>query len=143
MTLRVDARTRAQWDALVCELKIARSGRTDVLAERLEVTAGTVVDWEAGRDMPTMFHLITWAHEVGFVLRVTERGGAPVRYQPYEPDVRDAWEVREMRGLALALHAVRLTERRSQGDVAAQGADDAVSPAAREPDRALNSVGLL
>lgn len=124
MVLRVDARSRARLDALVRELRIARSGRGDlsqrVLAERVGVSSGSIVDWEVGRDSPTMFHLIRWAHALSLVLRVTRLGGEPVRYQRCESEVRGPWDVCEMRGLALALHAARLAEGRSQGDVAAE-----------------------
>ena len=106
------------------ELKIARSDHGDlsrrVLAERLGVTSGSIVDWEAGRDSPTMFHLIRWAHVLGLVLRVAEQGREPLRYQRSEPEVREPWDVCEMRELAIALHAARLAEGRSQADVAAE-----------------------
>jgi len=124
MTLRVDARTRAQLDALVHELKIARSNRGDLsqrlLAERLGVTPGSVVDWEVRRDSPTMLHLIRWAHALSLVLRIVERGREPLHYQRSELKTRDAWDTYEMRELAIALHAARLADGRSQVDVAAE-----------------------
>ncbi|HZP53132.1 helix-turn-helix transcriptional regulator [Actinocrinis sp.] len=124
MALRVDARTRAQLDALVHELKIARSNHSGLsqrlLAERLGVTPGSIVDWEVRRDSPTMFHLIRWAHALSLVLRIAEREGAPLRYQLLDSEMQDSWDVREMRELALALHAARLAEGRSQVDVASE-----------------------
>lgn len=124
MALRVDARTRAELDALVHELKIARSNHDNLsqrlLAEHLGVTPGSIVDWEVGRDSPTMFHLIRWAHALSLVLRVTERGREPQRYQVTEPELSDSRDEYEMRELAIALHAARLAQSRSQGDVAAE-----------------------
>src|SRR5581483_11707015 len=112
MVLRVDARSRAQLDALVRELKATRSDRGDLsqrtLAERVGVTPGSVVDWEVGRDAPTMFNLIRWAYALGLALRVAERGREPRRYQRLEHEARAPRVVREMRELALALHAARL-----------------------------------
>ena len=124
MALRVDARTRAELNALVHELKIARSNHGNLpqrlLAERLGVTPGSIVDWEVGRDSPTMFHLIRWAHALSLGLRVTERGRDPLRYQTSELETSDSWDEYEMRELAIALHAARLAQGRSQGDVAAE-----------------------
>jgi len=102
----LESQARADVFALVRQLDRARqdAGWTQrVLAERLGVTPGTVVDWVVGRDAPTMEHLILWAREVGLVVRVT-RGGKVLA-----PDVPYALEfqAREMRRLAVALCGVR------------------------------------
>lgn len=105
---RVEVQARADLLALVRQLDRARVDARctqRVLAERLGVTPGSVVDWTVGRDAPTMAHFILWARELGLVLRVTQNN------KVLAPDVPDglAFEIGEMRRLALALWGVRGT----------------------------------
>jgi len=123
VTLRGDPQARAEFAALVCELRAARSSRSDLpqrlLAARLDVAPGSLVDWELGRDVPTMVHLIRWARELNLILQIAQQGQEPVRDQQPQPRTREGWEMRELRRLVLALHAARVAEKRSQADIAA------------------------
>lgn len=124
MALRGDPQVQAELAGLVRELRAARSSRSDLpqrlLAARLDVTPGSLVDWEVGRDAPTMVHLIRWARELNLTLQIAQRGQDPIRDQESQPRTCEGWEMRELRRLVLALHAARLAERLSQADVAAE-----------------------
>ena len=124
LALYVDPQARAELSRLVRQLRIARSSHGDlpqrVLAERLDIAPGSLVDWEVERDAPTMFHLVRWAYELNLIFEIVELDRDLPCERVYTAPPGDTWEAAEMRRLAMKLHAARLSEQRSQAELAAQ-----------------------
>lgn len=118
---------RARLAALVTELRQERYRRGDVtqevLAARLGVVPGSVVDWESGRDLPSAFHLVLWCRALGLRLVVTDSAGVRVRLEPGwrapHGGSTKPYAQRELYRLAAALWAVRKARGLSQAQVAA------------------------
>ena len=121
MAMRADGVARAGLARIVQELRVARLTRSDlpqqVLAARLEVVPGSVIDWEAGRDDPTMHHLIRWVQALDLSLAIYDSSGLR------RDDIVDAMDGEsrvsgEIRRLASALRAVRMEDGVSQSEIA-------------------------
>jgi transcriptional regulator with XRE-family HTH domain len=87
------------------------------LAKIVGVSVITVQEWEAGRDIPTMIHLIRLAREFGFRLAIIDRTGQESRHAG-DASAEESWESREIRRLALTLRALRVRADIVQSDLA-------------------------
>lgn len=121
MALRVDASVRQYFDELLSQLRSARRAAElpqRLLAPQLQVTITSLADWEAGRDDPTMIHLLRWADALGFRLVIVDPRGSPGP-SAGRSDEGEPWENCEMRRLAAALRARRRSCDMSQETLAA------------------------
>ena len=110
MALRVEATVRQHFQDLLRQLRTARraaglSQRS--LAPRLNVIIASLADWEAGRDNPTMVHLIRWADALGLRLAIVEPRDSLGRPAVDQPPEDEPWEHQEMRRLAARLRSRR------------------------------------
>lgn len=118
--LRVDASVRQHFRELLSQL---RSARKDAglpqrsLAAKLDVSNTSLADWEAGKDDPTMAHLIQWATVLGFRLAIVDPHHSPA-VSAVDLDDDESWEQHEMRRLAAALWTRRRSRKMSQAALA-------------------------
>jgi len=96
---------------LVYVLILARRGhsvfrRRLALAAHLGVAVSTLNDWEAGRDAPTLLHLIRWARVFDLCLAICDADGDYPLPESAGGDDQN-WEVREARRLLYALGEIR------------------------------------
>src|SRR5581483_4164581 len=121
-----DLVARERLSALMGELTQARYRCGDLpqtlLATRLGVAAGSVMDWEAGRDHPSAPHLVLWARELRLRLVLTDRAGTRIRvtssWRARHSDPAQPFAWRELYRLCAGLRAVRMSRGLSQTDVA-------------------------
>lgn len=120
MELRGGAGARRRLGEIQAQLLSARQTARlpqQTLSERLGVASRTLRDWEKGYDTPSLRHLIFWAYALGFRLVIVDQprsAGPP----PFEQEVEDSFELREMRRLAHPLRCRRKASKLSQADLA-------------------------
>lgn len=114
---RPDAALMLELGGLAVKLRAARLARRDltqeVVARRLKVAVGTLREWEHGRELPTLLHLLWWARLVGMRATLLGPGGRALRPR-LASRMGEGWAEREARRLATALRGERRAARRSQ-----------------------------
>ncbi|MEY9929896.1 transcriptional regulator with XRE-family HTH domain [Catenulispora sp. GP43] len=76
------------------------------LAAHLGVAVSTLNDWEAGRDAPTLLHLIRWARVFNLRLTICSADGDYPLTESVA-DAEQAWDVRQARRLFRTLTEIR------------------------------------
>lgn len=85
----------------------------DAVAERLGVGRSTVREWEHGKQLPTLTHLLTWCWILGLRITLTDPRGKVLRPR-VDRRGGETWASREARRMALALRSQRVARERSQ-----------------------------
>lgn len=98
---------QARLEQFTSQLRQARRARgitQEELAAGLGVRASTVINWEWGREAPTVGNLLRWSEALGFTLAVT---GAPAGVSAV-PRPGEPFDEYHLRALVLRLVAARV-----------------------------------
>lgn len=120
MELRGNARARRRLGEIQSQLWSARQAaklQQQVLSDLLGVASRTLRNWEKGYDSPSLRHLITWAHALGFRLAIVDPPESP-ELSPVTLENGETFELHEMRRLAEPLWIKRRELRLTQDDLA-------------------------
>lgn len=120
MDLRGSARALRRLSEIQAQLLSARHAAKmsqQSLSDQLHVASRTLRDWEKGYDTPSMKHLITWAHLLGFRLVIVDplESSEPA---PVELESDESFLHHEMRRLVEPLWRNRKARNLSQRDLA-------------------------
>lgn len=122
MAIQADDAARQHLTDLVDQLRQARKAHGNLtqayLADLLGVATGSVLDWEAGRDNPTMINLVRWAAVLKLYLEITDRAGNTLE-QPFTLATKYPWALHELHRIAFTLRNARVTAGLSQASLAA------------------------